>query len=347
MAKTTYTDGALSIDYELGITHVDSTKPKTDDIVSSFQQLFQPNTPVIVCLSGGLDSQFTAHMAKKTGLDVELITFKFYWEGSVINAYDVTTACDFANKIDLPHRLIDIDVKSILEKELINFAKEFKVDSPQIAVQLYAIKGLGNDRPILMGGHTPPIVVHDRQIINVMDSDLAYDKTLISYSPHKFMKLQGPFVLLNEKYNYNVMFDPFLTSPEMFYLSLLQVGKVFAEYKKFMPANSGLKSSPWEFKKAYYASFGFDYLMPLRKQTGFELLKTHLAANSGVYNKFDLLFRQPLERLATAEKWFGYHGNTSTRCHFTGDAYIDALSQLSQVFNDTEPKDCSIYNLDW
>ena len=86
---------------------------------------------VTVCLSGGLDSQFSANLAKKFCKDVNAVCFRFMWNDIVMNADDVVTAQEFANKIDLYGfnsdqvidqnytKIIDLFNKGVLIKNLI------------------------------------------------------------------------------------------------------------------------------------------------------------------------------------------------------------------------------------
>jgi hypothetical protein len=54
----------------------------------------------------------------------------------------------------------------------------------------------------------------------------------------------------------------------------------------------------------FYQDLGAEILPPLLKNTGFEILKMHLAKQTGVYNQYDVTYRFPLEQLLKNEEWY-------------------------------------------
>jgi len=90
-----------------------------------------------VCLSGGIDSQFSLQAAKKLGIDISAVTYAGIWQGTVVNAPDVVASQRYCQHYSIPLEIIDIDLYEFLNSnELIEYGETYKVSSPQIAAHL-------------------------------------------------------------------------------------------------------------------------------------------------------------------------------------------------------------------
>ena len=87
----------IELDFEAGSTDVYLQKPSQPNLMDLYEEQLSGLDAVTVCLSGGLDSQFSANLAKKFCKDVNTVCFRFIWDGVVMNADDVVTAKQFAN----------------------------------------------------------------------------------------------------------------------------------------------------------------------------------------------------------------------------------------------------------
>ena len=346
------TPQTVQIDYATGVTDLTCARPVNQNIHDHWKDQFVQYPEVIIALSGGLDSQFSALVAKQSGALVTAVTFEFIWQDNVVNSYDVLTARDFCNKNDIPFSTMRIDIDYFLDKLLIDYCKQYRFNSPQVGVQVYAMQQLMGDNPgvpIVMGGDWPLIQVSKGIVYNPVakqHTDLILSNQH-AYMPNKYKHTLGPFLFLAEEQRTAIIRDPFLMSPEILYLSLQQHASVIQEHQiaAFNEPES-IKSSCWLYKQAYYQSYGFDFLLPLAKRTGFELIKGHLASLSGVYDDFDIRYRYPLEKVIETFDLFGYKG-VEAITRYNGEDYTDLLDHIQNVYDDVQPSNVNTYSFDW
>ena len=108
------------------------------------------------------------------------------------------------------------------------------------------------------------------------------------------------------------------------------------------------------YKTEYYKTFNFEYLLPLKKRTGFENVKTHLASKTGVYNQFDLDYRFPLLDISAKEKWHGKlvpknmptSPNSMIKMHVVSDE-IDSITDIAQkIYDKNDIEICNEYTFE-
>ena len=334
-----------------------------------FEEQLSSLKKVTVCLSGGLDSQFSANLAKKFCKDVNAVCFRFMWEGNIVNADDVMTATQVAELLDLELHFEDIDVKDHLENNLIEYTRRYTTLSPQISVQLAAIKNSKfNDRTLIMGGEAPTIwVSSDRNQVflnrkNYFDKDGNPLGTLASASNFYFI-YQAPFTTLEQEHGLHIIKDPFLLTPEILYAGYYQNKYAIETFGKICEIepdgkSRGVKRNFDVYKEMYYKSFeDFSYIVPIAKRTGFENLKFHLASHTGNFDEFDDMYRVPLLNIAKETTWYNprlYSANSrstfSTKVnpiHFVGDDSTEIEDAILNSVREHEPVACNIYNFDW
>ncbi len=119
----------------------------------------------------------------------------------------------------------------------------------------------------------------------------------------------------------------FVISPEIYYLAFKHFVDTTVKHKLVIDKNFSGPAISQPLRKLFYTDLGADILPPLLKNTGFELLKIHLAKHTGVYNEFDLKYRQPLNSILTSIKSVDLN-------NFRVTTKSDALANLLKQFED-------------
>lgn len=328
---------SIKINYTTGLTEIFLSDPGHNDIFSLWKTEFSILKNITVALSGGLDSQFAALVAKQSGANVRAKTYELVWEDNVINSYDVLTARDFCKKHNIPFDTVRVDIKRFLDELLVDYCKKYRVNSPQLAVQIYGTQHIldSTDDYVLTGGDIAPISFSEGRMINLCDKN--YRTAISAYTPHKYKHTNGPFMILSHEYDNRVIRDPFMMTSEIQYLGFLHHETVMRESNVVLEQTDyKTVSATWTYKKLFYQAFGFDYIIPLHKRTGFELLKSHLASETGFYDEFDKRYRDPLLSIVNANNLFGPAGE-STLTKFVGNDYPKLMQQLQSTYEEIQP----------
>jgi len=164
------------------------------------------------------------------------------------------------------------------------------------------------------------------------------------HSPEFFNRFIAPFEIFNSDSEYKIIKDPFLITPEIYYLSIRRNLDVIEKNCSVACLDTrNTNTSFWPYKQMYYASFGLDLSVPLKKRTGFEPLKTHLASETGVYNEFDLRYRSQLLEACRREKWFGID---RPRAKYVGVELPKLLEQATALIGQITPTNCNSYDFE-
>lgn len=336
----------VEIDYTEGTTNFYVSAPENTDIFAHWETALADMPEFTVCLSGGLDSQFATNVALALDKKLDIVTFEFKWDGTTVNAYDVLTARDFCRLKGLPDpRNVSVDIKDFLNNKLLGHAEKYRLNSPQVAAQLYAMEQLAPKSPLLLGGDMMGIGFCNGTVTNPYDSRIITPDA--TYTPAKFKHTDGPFYILAEELNIPVVRDVGLLSPEIFYLMLHRHTKIIEETGTYINTlNSPTTANAYHYKQAYYESFGFEFLTPLSKKTGFEVLKAHMASETGVYDQFDKDYRDPVINLMKNKQLFGL-GAEAGKTFFNGNDYASILTEMQNLYNNNDLKPANIYSFDW
>lgn len=339
----TYTLGdPHTVVMDLSSKTVNITLEKTDtDLLDLWAECFRPYPEITLCLSGGIDSQFSANLASRFCNKVNAVTFAFLWDNCVINADDLVMAQRFSQQQKLHHEVIEVDLRHFFDTQMSDVASRYRTGSPQIASHLYGIEKFLAHRgtAILMGGEVP--LMAQKQGIAVMPYrwPTANTGSFSHTSLFHYMRMILPYAILAKQTDAPIIRDPFMMSPKIYYQSFMKNLEVIGEHKVIFDIDEPMQSRPTDYKNLYYKSFGFDYIVPLKKHTGFEQLKTHLAMKTGVYNEFDKRYRTPLNEFSVTDDSLG-------KPVFTDDS--NKILELHQYLIDSEkPRACNNFNFDW
>jgi hypothetical protein len=244
---------------------------------------FSDFNKVNVCLSGGIDSQFVLSLMARLKKDVSVYIFAFVWEDCVFNSPDVTHAVRYCKRFGHSYSVIEIDYEKFLkENKHIQFCKTYSLSSPQIALQLHMLDHIENDNPTFLGCDIP-----------LFQYDFIENKAHL-VNTGSYLSIPLPFLnyaKINQKL---IIKELFSISSEIHYLSFKHFIDTTKKHKLVIDKNFPSSGVSQPLRKLFYSDLGANILPPLLKNTGFELLKMHLAKTTGIYNEFDLKYREPL-----------------------------------------------------
>lgn len=302
-------------------------------LIDEWATQFKQFDKVHVCLSGGIDSQFVLSILHNLKKDIHVFVFSFLWENCVINSSDVVHATRLCNQFGFEYTSIDIDFKQFLHTgESLKVCKKYKAHSPQVALQLKMLDYIPNKEiPVFLGGDLPMFTYNGK----TEKAEISGFNNVV-FTTNAFCN----YGIINDRI---VIKDLFRINPVTTYLGFKEVVNVAKKTKLVVPADITGSGTSQQIRKHVYTNLGATLISPLLKNTGFEMLKQHLAIESGVYNQFDLLYRAPLENTINQESWMDVT---------KGYSFLIKKSAISELLNEYERfcretpdiKFCKAYN---
>jgi hypothetical protein len=308
---------------------VDNTASET--LLEIWSKKFAGFSSVNMCLSGGIDSQFVLSMLARLEKNITVYIFSFVWEDCVFNAPDVIHAIRYCERFGYTYKNIEIDYKAFLEGTgFIEYCRQYKAISPQIALQLKMLDYVDNNNPIFLGGDVPFLYF-----------DFSTKRaTMLGIGHQPFMTYA--FLNYAEQNNRVIIKELFRMCPKTHAISYKEFLNTTKKHKLVCPAATVAPGAGTlqPLRELFYRDLGAELIPPLLKHTGFELLKMHLAKKSGIYNQYDLKYRFPLQHILTDENWYRDIFN----CIFND--YLDEIKSEFEEFCKTTPdiKPLEIYN---
>ena len=305
-------------------------------LMSAWEEEFKKFTNVNVCLSGGIDSQFLVYVLTQLNKNIKIYIFSLVWDDCVFNSPDVLHAIRFCKRHNLEYTNIELDYKKFSSNtEILEICRKYKAESPQIALHLKMLDFIDNNDPIFLGGDTP-LMQYDFETKKSMLSGINYQ----FYTTNAFLN----YSLINNKL---VIKDIFKMTPTIQYLSYKHFIETTKKYKLVLPTvpTSSTVLSHQYIKLNQYNELGAtSFIMnPLVKNTGFEILKIHLAKQTGIFNQYDILYRHPLETLLKLEDWF--HKLNEFKLKIRHPAMKEFITQYEDFCNNTtDLKKAELYN---
>jgi hypothetical protein len=113
-----------SLNYQLGNQNVEFSFNQITRNVLSFKGEFieaaqickeKANGRIVLCFSGGLDSELVCKALQYVGANFTAITFTY---NGWYNNYDINQAKQTYDELNLPHRFIDIDIEHIIDYKI-------------------------------------------------------------------------------------------------------------------------------------------------------------------------------------------------------------------------------------
>jgi hypothetical protein len=283
---------AFSVDYDTGEVILWYQQPAAGvTLAHKWQEIIGSHTDYVLCLSGGLDSQLAASILSQLGIKYSACTYMLMWKDNVLNANDVLMAQRYCQRYGIELELVEHDYEQfLLDEQHLYYGETYKSNSPQIAFHLWFVHQLGNSRPIIMGGECPKISWMPQQKL----SQFSY------YHPAIYTQ---PFANLAAAHNLTVIRDPLRLDAETQYLSHWQYCSSVEQHKHYHELRTDAKDNNYQLRTAFYQQLATNLIPMLYKNHGFESLKTHMACETGIYNQFNLLYREPMRQHLARHDW--------------------------------------------
>ncbi len=309
-------------DYNSGslLTHFKKTSASLHDL---WREKLVSNQTYRLYLSGGIDSQFTASVLKQLDLKFNTVIFDLEWDHVTVNSHDLMVAKKFAELNGIAYEIKTINLKELFEsEEYVDLALKYRTDSPQIAVHMKMLE-LGNNN------HDVNILGGDVPVIQYSKND---NKATPAANMNKMLTtcVLSSYYMFGQLNNVPVIKDIFRESDEILYASTFHNINVLKDHNVYFDETYVRRSLNSAYKRMYYSSLGASILDPLIKSTGFETLKKKLMEETGIYNRFDQLYRYPLEKLIMQQPW-GKHLRKAT----LGDRISGQLKEILSEYEKT------------
>jgi Asparagine synthase len=109
--------------------------------------------PVLVCFSGGIDSEVVVRSFQEANVDFEVGIMNLIYRGNTsLNQHDIKYAKDYVEQHKLKHIIIDIDFDEFLQTHLLSNAKKYKSELVGILLHREMIKSFPDHHCVLGGG---------------------------------------------------------------------------------------------------------------------------------------------------------------------------------------------------
>lgn len=354
----TILDNIAEVNYTTGEARL-TLQPTETALCDLLKQNFSGKGHITVALSGGLDSQFSANVAKHYADSMSVVTFRHLWDGSVINGQDVATAQNFCEKAGIDFVVEDFDVKHLLSAELMEYCNHYRSISPHITTQLAAIKRSQHiEGTLLLGGEAPIVGVDPDGNVRTTTIPGVTNDNPNTVPTHFVFTHYAPFEFLHIHNGIEVIRDPFWISPDTLYAAYMHNIHTMQTHKSafYLSTNDMVKSSTTQYKINFYTSINkeFVFVPPLFKQTGFEPLNMYLASQTGNYDEFDLRYRQPILKNIFSTDWasptmFDEKTHTFRKAKTTveGAVLADIEAQLTESVADITLQENNSYHFNW
>ncbi|MFZ3229761.1 MAG: hypothetical protein WA160_06125 [Pseudobdellovibrio sp.] len=234
-----------------------------------------PNEKIVLCLSGGIDSECMAISFLKAKVSFEVVFLRFK---DSLNYFDIRSNIDFCINNSIKYTFLDLDILHFLESgQFLEISKQYGCQSPQLAAHLWMLDQI-DGLPILAGNPIAPIWKNDHWFYIGL--------------PGELHSVYFKYFMINDRPGIPWFF---LYSPEQIasFFNLNCIHDFITKKKK-----SEIDYT-YGYKYKSYQEGGFEVIPRENKFTGFELIQKYydqLAKTENNY-EFNRLFRKPLEEM--------------------------------------------------
>jgi hypothetical protein len=325
---------AFSVDYQSQVVVSYFQQPADNSITlwDKWQQHFEGVEQAVVCMSGGLDSQFAAWVLQQLGIEVHAKTYALLWEDNIANANDVLMSMRFCERNNIRLELIELDFQQFVrDQEHLHLGETYRCHSPQLTFHMKFLEQLGNSLPIVMGGEAP------RMTYNVETAQ----SNISQFQPAVYTQ---PFENFAAAKGIDLTRDLFRLDAETQYLSFAKYCDSVQAHKHYVEERNDNRVNGYVARVEFYQSFDAPVIPMLYKNHGFETVKKTLACRTGVYNQFDVLYRHPMESALMREKWYGA---LTTQQHYRRGEFNQLLDRHSLVCAQPGMTAVNMYSMDF
>lgn len=243
-------------------------------------------SPLMICFSGGIDSECVAQAAIAAKVPFELVIMRL---SPSFNDHDTVYALEFCEKVGKKPIFIDLSIIRFYESgEFLQYAMKYRTNSPQFATHLWLAEQI-QGVPVFAGSF-PYINYFDREGKELEESYL-YTSEDKEYGVDRLFQQTGR----------GGVGHFFQYTPEL-YFSFLTHTIAGSSKKKRIELQLG---THYDMKEYAFAQGGFNTKIVTgrsQKYTGFEKVKEYYAARYGIGDTYEKLFREPLQRIFPKKK---------------------------------------------
>lgn len=297
-----------------------------------------------LALSGGTDSQFMLRLLTYFNIPFKAVTYISKWNDGIINTDDLIYAQEVCKRFNIDLETIEIDLENFYNRNKhMKYAKQYNIDSPQIALHLEFINRIAeSNSKLVMGGDMP------YWILGADSTWPGYSglDNLVLMNPHMFLQTVKPYYDFCKSKNIKLLKEIAFSSPEAVYQTLEMQIKIVKEQKIHLilnPAEIQLRDT-LQFKKAVWNKILPGDINTLIKAGGFERIKKLLAMQTGIYNQYDKLYREPMEQ---SYKPVIEHEAKFKISLTLDDASKELPEKFKQAVADAESKSVTAYQFDF
>jgi hypothetical protein len=290
--KLEYLKGTINIKLEvseddvLRVIKTPIEKIKKNSVLSASKIV--GDNPVI-CLSGGIDSQALLYMWHEQNIPYTAVTFEF---NNGFNSQELSDAHRYANFLNIPLKVIKLDILRFLLHDLKEFSKKYNMVSPQFSVHAYfldTIKDLGYTGAVFGGNGLVPT-----------DSNLSFYLTDAQLLDIEKYSVESNFPVIPSFLNFDkdLCLALALASPILEYdnnpTDLMSKKKYDPDTRSVVPNLTISSDDRYKSKIQSYKSLNCQIIPQDAKKTGFEEIKNYYNSLNNTYAAFDRDFRMPL-----------------------------------------------------
>ena len=264
------------------LTLVEDTVHEDISIVEEYANLLSDlNCEVNIMYSGGIDSEIVAEVCKRYDIPHRLHFTAMTHNNKIYNKVDYRNAIVYSKKIEIHYLEFG---KFFDSGDYINYATQYRTNSPQLACHLKVAKDIGSN--VVFGGDAMSLVITrpntEPGFLPTSIGHLCYDNLIA--------EIGGIANMASASYSIVIKFLRIQFQ--------LAISGMVHETWNDQTVNFQKHNYHWKCKM--YKQAGFSSVPKQDKMTGFEAIKTYYSDKYnevGTIRKFDELYRKPLHTI--------------------------------------------------
>lgn len=238
--------------------------------------------PLIVCLSGGLDSECMIQAVQASEVPYKVAIMRFVPD---FNKHDIIFAEEYCRLHHIKPTYYDIDIIQFYESgEFCEYAIKYRTNSPQFCAHIWMADQI-EDGVVLLAGSSPYLNYYDKAGTLLKECTLFTPEDKEYATDRLFQIKNKPGVAHFFQYTTELYFS---------FLFKTIAGSSLKIRHKYALNNH------YEFKKTIFKQGGFNteiFVQRNEKFTGFEKVKEYYASLYGAGDSYEKLFRLPLQQM--------------------------------------------------
>jgi hypothetical protein len=316
----------------------------TKSLLDRYGELVKDFENCTLALSGGTDSQFMLRLLTHFNIPFKAVTYMSKWNDGIINTDDLIYAQEVCKQFNVDLEIIEIDLEQFYNRNKhMKYAKQHNINSPQVALHLEFINRIAeSNNKLVMGGDMPYCMLG----VGTSDHNFSGIDNIVLMTPALMLQTVKPYYDFCKSKNIKLLKEIAFSSPEAIYQILEMQIEIVKEQKIHLtmdPAEIQLRDT-LRFKKAVWNKILPGDINTLIKVGGFERIKKLLAMQSGIYDQYDKLYREPMKQ---TYKPIIEHETKFRVSIALDDASKELPNKFKQAVTDSKSKPVTAYQFDF